>query len=86
MSALVAGTTVRIDTDVSDRDSLDQLVRYVFLTDGTFVNAEMVEAGWATPANVPPDSECAGLFALLEDQAQAADRGVWDTGGCDILP
>ncbi len=86
LSALVAGTTVRIDTDLSDRDSLDQLLRYVFLPDGTFVNAEMVEAGRAKAANVPPDSEFAGLFALLEDQAQAADRGMWDTGGCDILP
>ncbi|MGH3668471.1 MAG: thermonuclease family protein, partial [Acidimicrobiia bacterium] len=72
--------------DLSDRDSLDQLLRYVFLPDGTFVNAEMVEAGRAKAANVPPDSEFAGLFALLEDQAQAADRGMWDTGGCDILP
>jgi len=83
LSALVAGKTVRIDIDVSNRDSFGRLIRYVFLADGTFVNAEMVEDGWATAANVPPDSEFAALFVLLEGQAQASDRGMWDTGGCD---
>jgi endonuclease YncB( thermonuclease family) len=84
LAALVTGKTVRIDRDVSDRDSLDQLLRYVFLTDGTFVNAEMVEAGRAAAATFPPDSEFAELFVLLEEQAQATDRGMWDTGGCDM--
>jgi len=86
MSALVAGKTVRIDIDVSARDSFGRLLRYVFLTDGTFVNAEMVEVGRASAANFSPDSEFAGLLVLLEEQAQASDRGMWDTGGCDELP
>jgi endonuclease YncB( thermonuclease family) len=77
MADLVAGQLVRIDIDESDRDSFGRLLRYVFLTDGTFVNAAMVSQGWATAAEFPPDIAFASLFSMLEDQAQAADRGIW---------
>jgi micrococcal nuclease len=83
MDALVSGRTVRIDVDVSERDSLDRLLRYVFLTDGTFVNAEMVEMGWAAAPDFPPDSAWAFLFLTLEGEAQAADRGIWGNNCAD---
>src|SRR5690606_36116211 len=54
MERLVAGRTVRIDVDVSDRDQFDRLLRYVFLTDGTFINEEMVRLGWAAATDFPP--------------------------------
>lgn len=77
MATLVASRTVRIDIDESNRDAFDRLLRYVFLTDGAFVNAEMVQQGWATAAEFPPDVAFAFLFNQLEDEAQAANRGIW---------
>lgn len=53
MKALVAGRTVRIGLDVSNRDRFDRLLRYVFLTDGSFVNAERVRRGWAATTEFP---------------------------------
>ena len=77
IASLVEGETVRIDMDVSNRDAFGRLLRYVFLADGTFVNAELVEAGWAAATDFPPDSRFAELLATLEDEAQSAGRGRW---------
>lgn len=39
---LVSGQTVYLERDVNDTDRFDRLLRYVYLPDGTFVNAEIV--------------------------------------------
>lgn len=62
--------------------TFDRLLRYVSLTDGTFVNEEMVRLGWAEAADFPPDSQFASLFASVEADASAAGRGTWDTSNC----
>lgn len=77
MTALVSGKTVRVDIDETDRDTFDRLLRYVFLTDGTFVNAEMVRMGWASAPESPPDNAFSGELSRVEDEAQAANRGIW---------
>jgi micrococcal nuclease len=71
---------VRIDVDVSDRDSFGRILRYVFLTDGTFFNAVMVREGWAQATDFPPDSKHASMFGALESAANAANRGQWGSG------
>ncbi len=77
LDALIDDRIVRLDTDVTDIDSFGERLRYVFLTDGTFVNALMVASGWARAVDVPPDSKYARLFASLEAEAMAAERGQW---------
>ncbi len=77
LDALIDDKMVRLDVDVTDVDSFGQRLRYVFLTDGTFVNALMVASGWARAVDVPPDSKYAALFAALEAEAMTADRGQW---------
>lgn len=76
-SLLVTGQTVQLVRDVSDRDRYGRLLRYVYLQDGTFVNAELVRQGWARAAPYPPDTAHADEFAQLEAEAFAARRGIW---------
>jgi micrococcal nuclease len=63
--------------DVSDRDSFDRLLRYVFLSDGTFVNEELVRTGFARAVDYPPDTACAGRLNQAQQEAQARKAGVW---------
>jgi micrococcal nuclease len=74
---LIDSQMVRLDLDVTPSDQFGQLLRYVFLTDGTFVNAVMVEQGWVEAVDIPPDSRYATVLAELETEAKVAHRGMW---------
>ena len=71
---LVEGKTVYLERDVSETDQYGRLLCYVFLADGTFVNAELVRLGYAQVSTYPPDVRYQDL--LLEMQQEARDHGV----------
>jgi endonuclease YncB( thermonuclease family) len=74
---LVAGQTVSLEKDMSETDVYDRLLRYVYLADGTFVNAELVRLGWAIAKAYPPDIKYQDLLAGLEQEAREAQIGRW---------
>jgi len=45
---LVEGQTLLLEKDVSETDRYGRLLRYAYLADGAFVNAELVRAGYAS--------------------------------------
>src|SRR5688500_12541896 len=55
--ALVAGKRVYLEQDKSHRDSFGRLLRYIFLEDGTLVNAKLIADGLAQPLEISPDTE-----------------------------
>lgn len=75
--ALVAGQTVYLVKDVSDTDRYGRLLRYVYLADGTFVNAQLVEDGYAQVASFPPDVAQIDYFLELQRAARDAQLGLW---------
>ena len=74
---LVAGKTVFLEKDVSDIDRYDRLLRYVYLADGTFVNAELVRQGYAAAIEYPPDTKYRSLLDQAQQEAQQASLGLW---------
>ncbi|MBP8003208.1 MAG: thermonuclease family protein [Chloroflexi bacterium] len=74
---LVAGQTVTMVKDVSETDRYGRLLRYVYLADGTFVNAELVRQGYALVATYPPDVAHQELFVTLQQEARKAEVGLW---------
>ncbi len=50
---LVDGKTVRLEFDVQQLDRYGRTLAYVYLDDGTFVNAWLVEHGFAQGMTVP---------------------------------
>ncbi len=67
------------------RDRYGRILAYVYVTDGkgdvTFVNAELVRAGWARTLEIPPNTRFAATFAAAEEEARRARRGVWSAPG-----
>jgi len=47
------------------------------LEDGTFVNAWLVENGYAMVMTVPPNVKHQELFLKLQRGAREAKRGLW---------
>ena len=74
---LVEGQTVYLEKDVSETDKFGRLLRYVYLADGTFVNAELVRMGYAQSVTYPPDVKYQDVFVQLQQEAREAERGLW---------
>jgi micrococcal nuclease len=74
---LVTGQTLYLVKDVSETDRYGRLLRYVYLADGTLVNAALVESGYAQAVTFPPDVAFAETFRRLQQEARDAGRGLW---------
>jgi micrococcal nuclease len=74
---LVQGETVRLVFDVEERDRYGRLLAYVYLRDGTFVNARLVEQGYAQVMTVPPNVRHQERFLALQRNARESGRGLW---------
>ncbi len=74
---LVEGKKVLLEKDVSETDRYDRLLRYVYLLDGTFINAELVRAGYARAAAYPPDTRYQDYLESVQQEASQAGLGIW---------
>jgi micrococcal nuclease len=74
---LVEGKSVRLEFDVEKRDRYGRLLAYVYLEDGTFVNARIVEEGYAQAMTIPPNVKYADLFLRLQNEAREKRKGLW---------
>jgi micrococcal nuclease len=72
---LALGRTVRIEYDSGDKSSRDRRA-YVFLENGTLVNAEMLKAGRATVDETRPFRR-QEEFKRLEAEARSNAVGIW---------
>lgn len=76
---LVEGREVILRFDAELRDPFGRLLVYVY-AGGEFVNAKLVEGGFAETIEIQPNTDQAGLLNRLESEAAAAGRGLW--GAC----
>jgi micrococcal nuclease len=75
---LVEGKRVRLEFDVDRYDKYKRLLAYVYLVDdGTFVNAKIVEEGYASLMTYPPNVKHADEFVKLYREARENNRGLW---------
>ena len=74
---LVEAGIVYLERDVSETDRYGRLLRYVYLPDGTFVNAELVRLGYALAKAYPPDTRHQAELNLRQTEARRAVRGLW---------
>jgi len=74
---LVDGKTVRLEFDVQQFDKYGRILAYIYLEDGTFVNAWLVENGYAMVMTVPPNVKHQEMFLKLQREAREDRRGLW---------
>jgi endonuclease YncB( thermonuclease family) len=83
---LVGRQTVWLVRDVSEVDRFGRLLRYIYLEDGTFVNAEMIAGGYARLVTFPPDVAMQAQFRALQTEAREARRGLWALAELHAVP
>lgn len=79
----LSGQSVRLEPDPTntDRDKYQRLLRYVYLSDGTLYNAELIRDGYAFAYTIFPLIK-SDEFRELEREARVQNRGLW--AGCDV--
>lgn len=82
LAELIGAETVLLEPDQSDRDQFDRLLRYVWTPDEQFVNAIVVEEGWAIAREYPPDTARADQLAEAQQVAQDEGAGLWAPDAC----
>jgi micrococcal nuclease len=74
---LVEGRRVRIEFDLEKYDKYGRLLCYIYLEDGTFVNAKIIQEGYASLLTIPPNVKYVDLFQALYQEARDNKRGLW---------
>ncbi len=73
---LVEGKNVELEFDVRKYDKYGRWLAYVYVDD-IFVNALMIEEGYALVYTVPPNVRYQKLFLDLQREARENQRGLW---------
>lgn len=81
--SLISDKTVRLEDDPKDqdRDIYGRLLRYVYLSDGTFVNKKLVESGYGFAYTLFPFSR-KSEFVSAENTAKSQKVGLW--AACNV--
>ena len=74
---LVSNKWVRLEFDIEKRDKYNRLLAYVYAGD-IFVNARLVEEGYAQVYTFPPNIKHSKLFLTLQADARRDKRGLWN--------
>lgn len=77
LTNLLRGKEVRYELDKDPKDQYGRTLAYVYLRDGTFVNAEMVRNGYAIAVVFRPNVKYEKHLRQLQDEAKAERRGLW---------
>lgn len=74
---LVEGKKVYLKFDRKKYDQYERVLAYVYLANGSFVNAEILKNGYAYVEMIKPDLQYSGLFRKLYKEARDNHRGLW---------
>ncbi len=74
---LVNQKSVRLEFDIEPNDRFERRLAYVFLKDGTFVNAEMLSNGYAYLLYVRPNVKYQAKLLATQQAAMSAKKGIW---------
>ena len=80
---LVENKTVRLELDVQKKDKYNRLLAYCFAGD-VFVNAKLLEEGFALLYTWPPNVKYANLLVKMQEEARRNNRGLW--GELALIP
>ena len=76
LKRLILGKDVRMEYDWQRKDRYGRTLAYLYLADGTFVNAEIVRQGYGFAYTKYP-FQFMEQFREYEREAREAGRGLW---------
>jgi len=83
--SLIQGKLVRLEFDKDKQDKYGRLLAHVYLRDGTWINAQMIERGWAHQYIFAPNFHHADMLLKKEQAARQKKSGIWNTPRFELL-
>lgn len=77
LTKCLSNKRVRLVYDIAPKDRYGRALAYVYLEDGTFLNAHLVKNGYASVMTIPPNVKYADYFVKLQREARLNKRGLW---------
>lgn len=77
LKEMIEGKKINIELDVEKYDQYGRLLAYVYLSDGTFVNAEVLRRGYGQPRVESTNTRYKDTFFRLYKEAKDNKRGLW---------
>ncbi len=77
VKSLLTGRKVELQFDVERFDRYGRTLAYVYLEDGTFLNAEIIKNGFGQVMTIPPNVKYSEEFVKLERKAREEKVGLW---------
>ena len=75
--SLIASKKIRLEFDEERHDPYGRLLAYIFLQDGTFINARLLQNGLAYFLYRPPNVKYASILLKSQQEAMKAKIGIW---------
>lgn len=75
--SLVRSKKVRLEFDKEKYDRYGRLLANIFLSDGTFINKEMIEKGYAYALPRKPNVKYDRMLLQIQRDAMSAKQGMW---------
>lgn len=79
-------TDIRLKYDVQRQDQYGRDLGAVFMPDGTFINEEIVKAGWARAVEYPPNVKYTARLKAAEGYAKQHNLGIHAVPDECLLP
>lgn len=80
------GSPVYTAGDAEPRDRYGRRLLYLWTPGGVFVNAALVQAGFARALSIPPDTTYAPTIRAAEHTAQRKRTGIWHSSLASCVP
>jgi micrococcal nuclease len=77
LERLLMNKKVRLEIDVDTLDQYRRTLAYVYLEDGTFVNAHLLKNGYAMIMTVPPNVKYTEMLLRLSQKARKQGKGLY---------
>jgi len=78
-ASLVDRKSIRLGFDKERNDRYERLLAYIFLKDGTFVNAEILSNGYAYLLVHRPNIKHNSVMLQSQRAAMSAKKGIWQS-------
>lgn len=85
LARLILGQTVRLVFDSEHHDRYDRLLAHVYLRDGTWINAHMIEKGLAYLYIFAPNFRHADALLAKEKLARKQKTGFWNHPDYNVI-
>ncbi len=85
LKSLILGKLVRLEFDKEKYDNYGRLLAHIYLRDGTWINARLIESGLAHLYTFAPNFRHAKTLLEKEKRARKQKRGIWNNPRFKLL-